>query len=131
MCCLNRTPGIKPSQQLAGLTPSLPQFFHPGKEGIRGEDGRESVRYTGRYDNISFIIKTTHCHTHNLYVRLARLTTIHRRREAPSVRDRQTPPTEEHNHTRFTYRHLLLALRPVGRRAVQQYVRGATKALPV
>ena len=47
------------STAVSSLTQSVLQRRQQGK---RGEDGRESLRCTGRYDNISFNIKTTYCH---------------------------------------------------------------------
>ena len=61
LCCLYRTSGNHPQE--AQVSPPLTKaILQCRQQGERGEDGRESVRCTGRYDNISFNMKTTYCH---------------------------------------------------------------------
>ena len=48
--------------------PHLPHhFIYSNNLLISGEDGREYVSCTGKYDNISFNLKTPYWHTYNLY----------------------------------------------------------------
>ena len=42
-------------------------FIYSNNTPISGENGREYVSCTGKYDNISLKLKTTYWHTYNLY----------------------------------------------------------------
>ena len=72
-----------------GCIPPNPFNSSTAKTGKRG--GQEGICQTYRYDNISFIIIITYWHIITCTSEKARLTTLHRRREPASVRDRQTP----------------------------------------
>ena len=56
-----------------------------------GEAGREIVRYTGRYDNISFNIKTTCCQSPTCVSDLSLINHITMAEGSPQQWDRQLP----------------------------------------
>ena len=61
-CCLSRTSGTNTRQ--CGRHPHLlVNSQSHAMAGECGEDGREHIRWTGKYDNISFRIKTPYWHT--------------------------------------------------------------------
>ena len=79
-CCLSRTSGTNRQAAQVPLTPVL-QFsiISNGRREWGGWAG--DIRCTGRYDNISFIIKTPYWHTQPVHL-ISPINNIYWRREA-------------------------------------------------
>ena len=88
LCCLSCTSGTTTRQ--CGLHPHL--HFNSQSYAMAdecGEDGREHIRWTGKYDNISFRIKTPYWHTEPVHL-ISPVNNIYWRREAPDTEQAAT-----------------------------------------
>ena len=79
-CCLSRTSGTNYQAAQVPFTPVL-QFSNRQQWQARVGGRAGDIRCTGRYDNISFIIKTLYWHTQPVHL-ISPINNIYWRREA-------------------------------------------------